>query len=393
MKKNTGRKMSKPLLWDDAFELIEKFYANPSESEEKEIAFREITEETSQDLQADVQHEFHESEVSLKNADLPDDSLEEAISYMNEEKTVDYNNENNIKSAKGLYYQTQKNLFNIFRLIKDNHDFSIDSVSSDARNMVSHIRVEANSWMQLLYKIEKGTAYDSVMHIVKHSLDTAIIAIRLGIGLKLKDESLIALASQTCLADVGMLKLPPEIMNQPKLNRKDISLIREHSAYGYKILSRREEPYKSIAETVYQVHERYDGSGYPNGLKGKDISEHSLIIGIADMFAALLHPRAYRERRLPFEAIKEIIATAKEQFPKHIIKALVNEFSAFPEGLFVKLNSDEVGKVITVNRLAPLSPVVKILYNAKGKLQNPKTIDLMKDHCLYITSGFYGEDD
>ena len=385
--------MSKPLLWDDAFELFEQFYANPSESEEKEIAFREITEETSQDLQADVPHEFHESDVSLKSADLPDDFMEEEISYMNAGKTVDYNNDNSIKSAKGLYYQTQKNLFNIFRLIKDNHDFSIDSVSSDARNMVSHIRVEANSWMQLLYKIEKGTAYDSVMHTVKHSLDTAIIAIRLGIGLKLKDESLIALAIQTCLADVGMLKLPPEIMNQPKLNRKDISLIRKHSEYGFKILSRREEPYKSIAETVYQVHERYDGSGYPNGLKGKDISEHSLIIGISDMFAALLHPRAYRERHLPFEAIKEIIAAAKEQFPKHIIKALVNEFSAFPEGLFVKLNSDEVGKVITVNRLAPLSPVVKILYNTKGKLQNPKTIDLMKDHCLYITSGFYGEDD
>jgi hypothetical protein len=52
-----------------------------------------------------------------------------------------------------------------------------------------------------------------------------------------------------------------------------------------------------------------------------------------------------------------------------------------------------VGKVISVNRLAPLSPVVEILYNADGKLQITKTVDLMKDHCLYITSGFYGEEE
>ncbi len=96
---------------------------------------------------------------------------------------------------------------------------------------------------------------------------------------------------------------------------------------------------------------------------------------------------------LPFEAIKEILSMSKEQFPQNIIKALVNEFSAFPLGLYVRLNSKEVGKVITVNRLAPLSPVVEILYNAEGKAQDSKTVDLMKDHCLYIAAGFYGEGD
>lgn len=407
--------MSRPQIWDEAFELIEKFDVNESESAEKidvnvsepedqEIAFREITEETAPGPQADDPDKPHDSELSFRNADAPDNLQEKEVSLKNAEETndlitidletMDFEDGISKKSAKDLYYETQKNLFKSFHLIKDNKDFSIDTVYTYAGDMVAHIKEKANSWMQLLYKIEKDTSPDAVMHIVKHSLDTAIIAIRIGIGLKLRDDRLEQLATQSCLHDVGMLMLPPElILKQGKLPRNDIELIRKHPEYGYEILRKYEGKYRDISDVIYQEHERYDGSGYPRGNKGSDIPEHSLIIGIADMFAALLHPRPYRPRRLPFEAIKEIIAAAKEQFPQHIIKALVNEFSAFPEGLYVKLNSNEIGKVITVNRLAPLSPVVEILYNGQGKLKETKIVDLMKDHCLYIASGFYGEED
>jgi HD-GYP domain-containing protein (c-di-GMP phosphodiesterase class II) len=309
-------------------------------------------------------------------------------------ETMDFEDGKSKKCAKELYYETQNNLFKLFHLIKDDKDFSIDTVYNYASDMVFHIKEKSNSWMQLLYKIEKDTAPDAVMHIVKHSLDTAIIAIRIGIGMKHRDENLERLAMQSCLHDVGMLKLPPElILKQGKLPRKEIELIRKHPEYGYKILRKYEKNYKDVAEVIYKEHERYDGSGYPRGKQGKDIPANSLIIGLSDMFAALLHPRPYRPRRLPFEAIKEILASAKEQFPKHVIRALVNEVSAFPEGLYVKLNSNEIGKVITVNRLAPLSPVVEILYNGQGKLKETKIVDLMKDHCLYIASGFYGEEE
>jgi HD-GYP domain-containing protein (c-di-GMP phosphodiesterase class II) len=403
----------------EVFESLDQCNLNKSGSSEKEIAFREITDETppaslpddpdnphESDVSfknTDIPYELHESEVSLRTADVQDD-LDENKGSMKPDggtndlvtidlETIDFEDGRSTKSAKELFYETQNNLFKIFHLIKDDEDFSIETVVTYASDMVSHIREKANSWMQLLYKIEKDTPSDAVIHIVKHSLDTAIIAIRVGIGLKLRDDSLESLATQSCLHDVGMLKLPTGIIKQGKLSRKEKDLIKKHPEYGYEILRKYTGKYKDIAEVTYHVHERYDGSGYPRGIKGKDIPENSLIIGIADMFAALLHPRPYRSRRLPFEAIKEIIASAKEQFPKHIIKALVNEFSAFPEGLYVKLNSNEIGKVITVNRLAPLSPIVEILYNGQGKLKNPKIVDLMKDHCLYIVSGFYGEEE
>ncbi len=181
--------MSKPSIWDDAFELLDQFNANRSESVEddshtspeqlnddksepgeSEIAFRNITEEASPELQADVPDTINEKEVSLSNI---------------EEKT-DLKSSNR-RNAKDLYYEAQNNLFRTFQLIKNNRDFPIDYVFSYATDMVSHIREEANTWMQLLYKIEKN-AGDEVMHIVKHSLDTAIIATRIGIGLNMQND-------------------------------------------------------------------------------------------------------------------------------------------------------------------------------------------------------------
>jgi HD-GYP domain-containing protein (c-di-GMP phosphodiesterase class II) len=379
--------MTNPPIWDAAYELLGPSGEIKAESGGNEIAFREIIEEAPLKQHADAPvKEF---------ADTPEQELSiEEVSFKIIGDDFAFTHRNSIKSAKNLYYEVENNLLNIFNQIKDNRDFSIDPVFSYAQDIVSHIRSQPNTWMQLLYKVENSSDSDTIKNIVKHSLNTSIIAARIGIGLKLRDERLEDLVMQTCFHDVGMLRLPPEIIiKMSKLTNEEMALIKKHPEYGYEIMHHFEGRYKGFADIILQEHERYDGSGYPKGRSGIDIPENSLIIGISDMYTALLQPRPYRPRCLPFEAIKEIISTAKEQFPHNIIKTLVNEFSAFPEGLYVRLNSKEVGKVISVNRLAPLSPVVEILYNAEGKLQITKTVDLMKDHCLYITSGFYGEEE
>lgn len=379
--------MTNPPIWDAAYELLGPSGENKAESGGKEIAFREITGEVT--LKQPSVDPVKGSEVA------PEKELAvEEVSFRIIGDDFNFTHRNSIKSAKNLYYEVENCLLNIFHQIKDNRNFSIDPVFAFAQDIVSHIKSQSNTWMQLLYKIENVSDNDTIKNIVKHSLNTSIIAARVGIGLKLRNDRLEDLVMQTCFHDVGMLRLPAEIITKMgKLTNEEMSLIKKHPEYGYEIMRQFEGRYKGFADIILQEHERYDGSGYPKGHKDIDIPENSLIIGISDMYSALLQPRPYRPRCLPFEAIKEIISAAKEQFPHNIIKTLVNEFSAFPEGLYVRLNSKEVGKVISVNRLAPLSPVVEIIYNAEGKLQITKTVDLMKDHCLYITSGFYGEED
>lgn len=316
-------------------------------------------------------------------------SKEKEFSFREMEQASNLAFEHELNKVRGLYYGARDSLFKIFQLIKNKEDFSIEPMLPFARDFVAQLQIEADTWLQIVYKEEKEE--DVVMHTVLHCLNTTVIAIRIGIGLKLKSDKLETLAILAFFHDVGMLMMPPEIIKKSgKLSPEEFSTIKKHPEYGSNILRKLGEKYKEIADEIYQEHERYDGSGYPDGLKHGDIFDYSFIIGISDMYAALIHPRPYRNRYLPFDAVKYIIATAKNQFPQNIIKALINEFSGFPKGIYVRLNSKEVGRVVTANKLAPLRPVVEILYDADGqKMQTLKIVDMTKQHLLQIISAYF----
>lgn len=298
-----------------------------------------------------------------------------------------------LKEARRIYNGAKNELFKIFRSIQRNEDFSIDVMLPFASDFVSHILKETDCWLQIVYTEENED--DLAMQIVIHSLNTAVIAVKIGAGLDHANEKIEALALRAFFHDVGMLRVPTEVVQKTgSLTPGEIGMIKEHPKYGYEILSKAKSRYTNLAKVTYQEHERHDGSGYPQGLKNGDISDYSLIIGVADIYSALIHPRPYRPRYLPFDAVKQIIITSKGKFPNNVMKALVNEFSTFPKGIFVRLNSKEVGRVVSSYKIAPLRPVVEIIYDANGKkLAKPKTVDMFKDHILQIEESFFTEED
>ncbi len=299
------------------------------------------------------------------------------------------------RHVKELFNGAKESLFNVFQLIKEGRDFSVEPLVPYAKNFASCMQKDSNPWILLIYK---GVKDDNVViQLVIHSLNTAIIAVRIGIGLKMIDEELEALAMLTFLQDVGMLMVSPEIIKKPgKLTSAELALMKKHTEQGYNILKGLKElkaRYGDIAQSAYQTHERRDGSGYPNGLKNDEILNNASIVGISDIYAATLQVRPFRDRYLPFDAIKHIIMTSKEKFPRSILKVLVNEFSGFPLGSYVKLNSKEIAKVISVNRLAPLRPVIEIVFDVYGqKIHEPRTVDLMKDHVLQIKAACFPDE-
>jgi HD-GYP domain-containing protein (c-di-GMP phosphodiesterase class II) len=300
-----------------------------------------------------------------------------------------------LKTVRELYESARENLFGIFQLVKNKEDLSVRSINSMipyVNDFVSHLQREDDPLIQLVYREEKED--EILLHIVVHSLNVAIVAIKTGIELKFGNDKLKKLAMLAFFHDVGMIMVPPEIpQKKGKLTSEEISILRKHPEYGYEIILKIDRIYENLANEIYQEHERWDGSGYPKGLRGEEISENSIIIGISDIYASLVSPRYHRARFLPFEAVKEIISTSKEQFPQRFIRGLINEFSAFPQGIYVRLNSGEVGRVIATKRFAPLRPVVEILYDADGqRMQSPKIVDMVKDNIFQITSAYFEEE-
>ncbi len=292
------------------------------------------------------------------------------------------------KRAQGLYTKAVEELKGIGRAILKGERFSIEGLRGIARDFVDSLLTSHHLYLQALYGEEKG------WDLATHSVNTAIIAFKIGYGLKYERRALNALVLTTFLHDLGMLTIPEEVRKKPgKLTDREYEMIKRHPLEGHRILKELCEDCGVIADIIVQEHEREDGSGYPKGLKDGEIHEFAKIIGLADIYGALIHPRPQRKRFLPFEAVKQIIAVFKKGFPTRVLKAMINELSAFPIGIYVRLNTGEVGRVVLTNRLAPLRPVVEILMDGEGRrLKEPKRIDLSQHHLIHIVEAFYKEE-
>jgi len=147
-----------------------------------------------------------------------------------------------------------------------------------------------------------------------------------------------------------------------------------------------DDQYRGLAKLAPQVHKRADGSGYPRGLKGEEIHDYASIIGLVDIYSAMIKDRPYRDRIEQNRAVRDIIASAKEAFPARVVKAFLNQISFFPLGSYVKLNDRSVGRVTDTDPGFPLRPTVEIIYDSLGgKLQKPRIVDLSQQILLYIT--------
>jgi putative nucleotidyltransferase with HDIG domain len=161
---------------------------------------------------------------------------------------------------------------------------------------------------------------------------TIAIAKRMGLH---KDE-ISVIARGAFLHDIGKMAIPDNILLKPgKLTPDEVNVMKEHAWYGYKILSK--IPFLSeAAEIVYSHQERYDGTGYPRGLKGEEIPLGARIFSIADTLDAMTSDRPYRAAQTVQAARKEIESWAGRQFDPDIVKV----FLEMPDNIWDGLRKD-----------------------------------------------------
>lgn len=140
------------------------------------------------------------------------------------------------------------------------------------------------------------------------------------------------------------------------------------------------------AYVAWQHHEKFDGTGYPCGLKGKEIHEYARITALADVYDALTTNRSYREQIMPHEAIEYLRDSEGTAFDPEIAEVFLDKIAPFPVGSIVLLNNGEKAVVIRINKEFPGRPVVASIYDGFGnRLLQPVERDLKKDLTLFIT--------
>jgi response regulator RpfG family c-di-GMP phosphodiesterase len=159
-----------------------------------------------------------------------------------------------------------------------------------------------------------------------HSERVVTFSLRLGHELGLEQEAMRDLELGALLHDIGKIGVPDAILRKPsKLTEREWEKMRLHPEHGYRIL--RNIPFlEGAAKVVSQHHERWDGTGYPNGLKGEAIDIGARIFAVIDAFDAMISDRVYRQGRSYEDALEELRICAGTQFDPLVVEA----FAAVP---------------------------------------------------------------
>lgn len=169
-----------------------------------------------------------------------------------------------------------------------------------------------------------------------HSERVADLALLLAqrIGLAEVEQQLVHIGAH--LHDIGKIGVPDEVLNKPgRLTDEQFTMIKQHPVIGYHIVSK-VKSFGSISGIVRHHHERFDGTGYPDGLAGPEIPLGARIVAVADAFDAMTAPRIYRTSFSPLDALNEVIRCSGSQFDPAVVDALAASMK--DEGFWRKFN-------------------------------------------------------
>jgi HD-GYP domain-containing protein (c-di-GMP phosphodiesterase class II) len=219
-----------------------------------------------------------------------------------------------------------------------------------------------------------------------HNASVCILSLITGIALDYSSSRLKMLGAGALLHDIGKAKIPIKILNKNgSLTHEEYKEVKKHTQIGYDILRQCNDINIQSAYIAWQHHERFDGSGYPQGLRGFEINESARIVALADVYDAMSTDRVYRKRLLSQEVIEYIRDQGNIQFDSELSQIFLRNIAPFPIGSTVLLNSGEKGIVIKVTKDFPARPVVRIIIDKDGQLiKTPFDKDLRTDLTLVI---------
>lgn len=170
---------------------------------------------------------------------------------------------------------------------------------------------------------------NSEINALKHARNVSKISGIIGMALGLSTGQIYKIRTAAFLHDIGKYKVPASLLNKPgRLTGEEMEIVRNHPLDGAEITSKVSE-FEEIIPVIKHHHEKYDGTGYPGGLKGNKIPLFSRIISIADAYDAMVHRRIYSKPRSSQAAIDEIFRCSGTQFDP----VLVNIFSTVTDYL------------------------------------------------------------
>lgn len=182
------------------------------------------------------------------------------------------------------------------------------------------------------------------------------------------------------LHDVGKVRIPVEILNKPgRYTDYEYEVMQRHPRHGYELLQGMSGISPDALDIVLCHHERMDGSGYPHGLKGKEIGRLARMAAIADVYDAITSDRCYHTAMPPTAALKKMWEWSKYHFDPELMRAFMTAVGIYPVGTLVKLESGRIAVVVEPHESEVLKPKVRAFFSTRSNVHIPaQLVDLSR---------------
>ncbi|MGB1197586.1 MAG: HD-GYP domain-containing protein [Thalassotalea sp.] len=224
-------------------------------------------------------------------------------------------------------------------------------------------------------------------YLLEHSVSVSVLMTIFARFLKINKTIIQQLAVGAFLHDVGKIMIPEEVLNKPsKLTDDEFTLMKSHASHSIDIIKSTPGISAISLEVAALHHEKLDGSGYPNNVKGENITTYGRMVAICDIFDALTSHRCYKagfSHMKSFSILKNLSESG--HLDKRLVSLFINCMGVFPVGSLVQLNSNKLAIVEKRNAKDPTKPKVRSFYSAKHHhYVEAKNIDLSKANDFII---------
>lgn len=244
-----------------------------------------------------------------------------------------------------------------FNKIKVSKIPNYDTFYTVAKGLIESVNLSENAF--LFNNIGK---MDDKLNLAIHTIDVAILTLMVGVHKKYDLTKLVNLCISALLHDVGKLFVNGD----------------DHVKLGYKIAKSNSMFSPTVTVTIAQHHERHDGKGFPDKMKGDKIYEFSKIVAICDEYA---NCASNEEGYLPLEIMEKLLAETNSRFDPAIYDDFKGSVYCYPNGLRVQLTNGLSGTVIMQNKNFPLRPLIQI-----DTKPNKEYLNLMKELSIQISN-------
>ena len=323
-----------------------------------------------------------EIDLSRSVHQTPDDVLFQP----NEEDIADFQSQ--MQAAMEVYEQVKERHSIFLERIAAQKTIDVNLVGELSGQIVDAV-FDSPDAMCVIAQLKQAEQY-----ILDHSVNCVILTTVLAKKLKLSRDEIYQYGLGAMIMDIGMARLPLLLTHKfGELNDKEARQMRQHVEWAVELAEQSDCVTELGINLIRQHHERLDGSGYPGGLRGEQVSLGARLVAVVDTFDALTTNRPFRNGFNNSEAFRIMREEEKETLDQSLVSLFISHLGSYPTGSMVKLSNNLIGVVFRQIPDHPDRPMVMVIFDTEKKRDvSPYVINLMREPDVHIIDAMENKD-